>query len=282
MNLSPNVKQIILLALKEDVGKRDITSELIVPKKSVGTASIIAKENGIICGLQIANQICKAIDKKLSFVTLLKDGDRVKSSQKIAVINGPLKSLLTAERTILNFLQRMSGIATETNKYVTALKGTGTKLLDTRKTVPGHRVLDKYAVKVGGGVNHRFGLFDMILIKENHIAAAGSITEAVKRAKINKPKQMKVEVEVTNLKEVEEALSQKVDIIMLDNMNASQIKKSLQAINGKCKTEVSGGITIKNIRQIAQTGVDYISVGAVTHSVKALDIAMYIQQTKKK
>lgn len=282
MKLSAEVKHLIQLALKEDIGKYDITSELIIPKNSVGTASIIAKESGIICGLQIANQICKTIDKKLSFAALSKDGDRVAASQKIATINGPLKSLLTAERTILNFLQRMSGIASETNKYAAALRGTNTKLLDTRKTVPGHRALDKYAVKVGGGVNHRIGLFDMILIKENHIAAAGSITEAVKRASLNKPKNMKIEVEVTNLREVKEALTQNVDIIMLDNMNASRIKKSLQVINGKCKTEASGGITLKNIRQIAKTGVNYISVGAITHSVKALDIAMYIQQTKKK
>ncbi len=282
MKLSPDVKQLILLALKEDIGKCDITSELIVPENYVGSASIIAKEAGVICGLQIAYQICKTIDKKLSFVALSKDGNHVSSTQKIAVINGSLKSLLTAERTILNFLQRMSGIASETNKYVTALKGTKTKLLDTRKTAPGHRVLDKYAVKIGGGVNHRVGLFDMILIKENHIAAAGSITDAVKRATTNKPKRMKVEVEVSNLQEVEEALAQKVDIIMLDNMNAGQIKKSLHVIKGKCKTEASGGITLKNIRQIAKTGVDYISVGAITHSVKALDIAMYIQQTKKK
>ncbi|MBI3123930.1 MAG: carboxylating nicotinate-nucleotide diphosphorylase [Ignavibacteriales bacterium] len=282
MKLSAEVKHLIQLALKEDIGKCDITSELIIPKNSVGTASIIAKESGIICGLQIANQICKTVDKKLSFAALSKDGDRVAASQKIATINGPLKSLLTAERTILNFLQRMSGIASETNKYAAALRRTNTKLLDTRKTVPGHRVLDKYAVKVGGGVNHRIGLFDMILIKENHIAAAGSITEAVKRASLNKPKNMKVEVEVTNLKEVEETLTQNVDIIMLDNMTTSQIKKSLHVIKGKCKTEASGGITLKNIRQIAKTGVDYISVGAITHSVKALDIAMYIQQTKKK
>ncbi|KAF0142103.1 MAG: nicotinate-nucleotide pyrophosphorylase [Stygiobacter sp.] len=282
MKLSAEVKHLIQLALKEDIGKCDITSELIIPKNSVGTASIIAKESGIICGMQIVAQICKAIDKKLSFNALSQDGERVSAYQKIATINGPLKSLLTVERTILNFLQRMSGIASEANKYAAALRGTNTKLLDTRKTVPGHRALDKYAVKIGGGVNHRFGLFDMILIKENHIAAAGNITEAVKRVLLNKPKNMKVEVEVTNMKEVEEALTQNIDIIMLDNMNASQIKKSLQVINDKCKTEASGGITLKNIRQIAKTGVNYISVGAITHSVKALDIAMYIQQTKMK
>lgn len=282
MKLTEQTKKLIALSLEEDIGNGDVTTRLIVGNKSIGTAEIISKDAGVICGVELAKYICRLADKKIKFIPLVKDGNKVLANHKIAELKGQYGSLLTLERVLLNFLQRMSGIATETSKYVQKLSGTKTLLLDTRKTAPGHRALDKYAVKVGGGVNHRVGLFDMILIKENHIAAAGSITEAVNRVRQNKPKNIKVEVEASNLNEVAEVLTCKVDIIMLDNMNAGEMKKALRIINGKCKTEASGGITIKNIRQIAQTGVDYISVGAITHSVKALDIAMYIQQTKEK
>lgn len=281
MKLTEQTKNLISLSLEEDIGSGDITTKLIVESKAKGTAELIAKKAGIICGIEVARYICRTTNKKLKFVSFVKDGDEVTTSQRIAEIKGHFNTLLTVERTLLNFMQRMSGIATETNKYVKELSGTKSVLLDTRKTAPGHRLLDKYAVKIGGGTNHRIGLFDMILIKENHIAAAGGITNAVRLAKQSKLKQMKIEVETSNLKEVKEALNCGVDVIMLDNMNIKTMKEAVRIINSKCRAEASGGIDIKNIRKVALTGVDYISVGSVTHSVKALDIAMYIQLTNK-
>jgi nicotinate-nucleotide pyrophosphorylase (carboxylating) len=280
MKLDDTTKQLISLAVKEDVGTGDVTSNSIVPKSTKGLARIVAKEKGIVCGMDVAEYVCKSIDKNLRFTRLCNEGEGVNPKQIIARIEGSFNSILTAERTILNFLQRMSGIASETNKYVAALKGTKSKLLDTRKTTPGHRALDKYAVKVGGGNNHRAGLFDMILIKENHISAAGSISKAVKLAKLYKPKRMKIEIEAATLTEVKEALAAGVDIIMLDNMNYQTMKRAVQIVKGSCETEASGGINLKNINRTAQTGVNFISVGALTHSFKSLDIAMYIQQIK--
>lgn len=276
MRINEETKKLISLSLKEDIGKNDITTKLIVDRKLKGIATVVVKTNGIICGLEIAKYICRLFDKRIRMKTFVNDGDVVTANQKAAEIYGSYASLLTIERTLLNFMQRMSGIATITNEFVKKLSGTKTVLLDTRKTAPGHRLLDKYSVKIGGGTNHRIGLFDMVLIKENHIAAAGSITNAVKKVMMQKPKRMQIEVETTNLREVEEALSVGADIIMLDNMNSAAMKKAVKLINGKCKIEASGGITLNNIRKVALTGVDYISVGSITHSVKALDIAMYI------
>lgn len=281
MKIPGQIKKIIELAIEEDVGTGDITTSLVLDKKLHGTASIIAKEKGIICGTDVAKYVCYCIDKKLKFTALCNDGDFVNPSQKIAKISGPFNSLLTAERTMLNFLQRMSGIATTTHKYISLLEGTGVTLLDTRKTVPGHRLLDKYAVKTGGAANHRIGLFDMILIKDNHIEAAGGITAAVKRAAANKPPKMKIEIEASTINDVKEALKNNADIIMLDNMSPGDMKKAVKLINRRCKTEASGGMTINKIRRAAKTGVDYISTGSLTHSVKALDIAMYIKLGKK-
>lgn len=277
MKLNEQTKKLISLALAEDIGKGDVTTSLIVNNKLNGIATLVVKTNGIICGVELAKYICRTFDKRIKIKTLVNDGDTVSAGQKVAELYGSYASLLTIERTLLNFMQRMSGIATIANEFVKKLSGTKTVLLDTRKTVPGHRLLDKYAVKIGGGTNHRIGLFDMILIKENHIAAAGSITKAVKKLLRVKPIRMKVEVETTNLKEVSEALLSGSDIIMLDNMSLTETKNAVKLINGKCKVEASGGITLNNARKIALTGVDYISVGAVTHSVKALDIAMYIE-----
>ncbi|KAF0153185.1 MAG: nicotinate-nucleotide pyrophosphorylase (carboxylating) [Ignavibacteria bacterium] len=276
MKLNEQTKMLITLALTEDIGKRDITTSLIVDSKLKGIATIVAKTNGIICGIETVKYICRTFDKRIKIEPFVNDGDVVTANQTIAELNGNYASILTIERTMLNFMQRMSGIATAANEFVKKLSGTKTVLLDTRKTAPGHRHLDKYAVKIGGGTNHRIGLFDMILIKENHITAAGSITEAVKKAMMQKQNKLLIEVETTNLEEVKEALLCGVDIIMLDNMSLSSMKKAVRLINGKCKVEASGGITLNNARKIAFTGVDFISVGAVTHSVKALDIAMYI------
>jgi len=277
MKLNEQFKKLISLALIEDIGKRDITTSLIVDPKLKGTACIIVKKSGILCGIETAKHICRAFDKRIKIEVIANDGDFVNARQKVLELNGNYASLLTIERTLLNFMQRMSGIATATYEFGKKLTGTKAVLLDTRKTAPGNRLLDKYAVKIGGGTNHRIGLFDMVLIKENHITAAGSITNAVKKILMQKPKSMKIEVETTNLSEVEEAISVGADIIMLDNMNLSTMKKAVKLINGKCKVEASGGITLNNLRKIASTGVDFISVGSVTHSVKALDIAMYIK-----
>ncbi|MEW6654486.1 MAG: carboxylating nicotinate-nucleotide diphosphorylase [Bacteroidota bacterium] len=275
MKLNEQTKKLITLALTEDIGKRDITTSLIVDNKLKGIAAVVVKADGIICGIEIAKYICRVFDKRIKIKTFVKEGAVVYADQKIAEVYGSCSSLLTIERTLLNFMQRMSGIATAANEFVKKLSGTKAVLLDTRKTAPGHRLLDKYAVKIGGGTNHRIGLFDMILIKENHIASAGSITKAVNKVMMNKPNKMLVEVETANLEEVEEAVLCGADIIMLDNMNLAEMKKAVKLINGRCKVEASGGISLNNAGKIAMTGVDYISVGAVTHSVKALDIAMY-------
>lgn len=270
------INQIITLALKEDIGRGDVTTNSVVSKSQNAIAKIVAKEEGIICGLPIAELICSTFDKKIKIKKKVKEGAFVQAGTIITELYGSCNSLLTIERTILNFLQRMSGIATETNRYVKIIEGTKAKILDTRKTSPGLRLLDKYAVKTGGGKNHRIGLFDMILIKDNHINAAGSIEKAVELCRRKNSAKVKIEVEVSSLEQVKEALEAKADIIMLDNMNITQMKMAVKLINGKCKTEASGGITKKSIRKIAETGIDYISIGALTHSVKALDIAMYI------
>jgi len=269
--------QIINLALKEDIGSGDVTTNLIVPDFQKGIAEIFVKEDGVIAGLNVANEIFKRLNNKITFRKFVKEGDKVSKGTKIAEVKGSLRTLLTGERTALNFLQRMSGIATFTAKFVAQLEGLNTKILDTRKTVPCLRMLDKYSVKIGGGTNHRFGLYDMVLIKDNHIKAAGSITRAVQLIRKKLKKKMKIEVETANLDEVKEALSNKVDIIMLDNMSVEMMEQAVKLIGGKAKVEASGNVTLENVRKIALTGVDFISVGALTHSVKALDISMKIQ-----
>jgi len=269
--------QIINLALKEDIGSGDVTTNLIVPDFQKGIAEIFVKEDGVIAGLNVANEIFKRLNNKITFRKFVKEGDKVSKGIKIAEVKGSLRTLLTGERTALNFLQRMSGIATFTAKFVAQLEGLNTKILDTRKTVPCLRMLDKYSVKIGGGTNHRFGLYDMVLIKDNHIKAAGSITRAVQLIRKKLKKKMKIEVETANLDEVKEALSNKVDIIMLDNMSVEMMEQAVKLIGGKAKVEASGNVTLENVRKIALTGVDFISVGALTHSVKALDISMKIQ-----
>ncbi len=271
------VIKIIKNALKEDIGGGDITTNLIVRKNKNGIADIIVKEDGIVAGLRIAREVFKYLDNDILFKNFIREGEQVSRGQEIAQVKGKLRALLTGERTALNFLQRMSGIATMTSKFVKQLEGTKTKILDTRKTVPCLRILDKYSVRIGGGTNHRFGLYDMVLIKDNHIKAAGSITNAVKLIKKKLKKKIKIEVETTNLNEVEEALFNKVDIIMLDNMSIDLLKEAVKLINGKVKTEASGNISLENVREIASTGIDFISVGAITHSVKALDFSMIIK-----
>lgn len=269
-------ERIIKSALKEDIGTGDVTSNLIIPVGKKSKAVFKAKENGVIAGLSIAKQVFTILDRKITWKNFVNDGDYVKRGTLIAEVKGNLRTLLTCERTALNILQRMSGIATATKLFVHNTKGTTAKILDTRKTAPGLRMLDKYAVKLGGGTNHRIGLYDMVLIKDNHIHAAGSITKAVALVKNKQKKKMKIEVETKNLDEVREAINSKVDVIMLDNMSIGEMKEAVKIIRGKIKTEASGNVDLNKVRTIAKTGVDYISVGALTHSVKALDINMKI------
>jgi nicotinate-nucleotide pyrophosphorylase (carboxylating) len=273
-------KQLIRLALAEDAGRGDITSDALVDSKLSGRAVIAAKNDGVLAGLTVAKEVFQTVNRRITFKMLRRDGQRVKKGEKIAVIEGKVKAILTAERTALNFLQRLSGIATLTAQYVQKIKGTKAKMLDTRKTTPGLRVLEKQAVKAGGGENHRMGLFDMFLIKENHVKAAGGIAEAIRKAKSKRQKE-KIEVEVRNLSELKEAIAAKPDWIMLDNMNIAQMKMAVRTIRSASsgmKIEASGNINLRNVRKIALTGVDFISAGALTHSAPALDLTLILME----
>jgi len=274
------IDEIINTGLEEDILGGDITSLAVISKDVNASGKFLIKQNGIIAGLEVAERCFHLYDEKIRFIKNISDGDKVLSGEIAAQVYGSAISLLTVERTALNFLQRMSGIATTANIYQQKINHTKAKIIDTRKTVPGLRVIDKLAVTFGGCENHRMGLFDMFLIKDNHIAVAGSITSAVNAAvkfKEEKKLSAKIEVETKNLAEVEEALSTQADIIMLDNFSIDEMKKAVSIINGKCRIEASGGITLDTIKEIAETGVDYISVGALTHSVKALDISLEIE-----
>lgn len=270
------IDSIIKNALNEDVGSGDITTDTIFPPDAKCEAQIIAKEKGIIAGIPIAKRVFQKLDPEVSFSRNSNDGDRVTPDQEILRIKATVRAVLTGERLALNLLQRMSGIATATSLYVDAVKGSKTKILDTRKTAPGLRVLDKYAVLAGGAQNHRFGLYDLVLIKDNHINFAGGISNAVQIVRSKYQDEFKIEVETSTLDEVKEALSAGADIIMLDNMNISMMKEAVKMINKKALTEASGGITLDTIANITETGVDYISVGAITHSSPALDISLYM------
>ncbi len=272
----PHIIKLIDLAIEEDIGKGDITSNAIVPSDEIKEAVFITKQDGIIAGLDIAKMVMMKFDNKIEWRNFKKDGEQCFKGEKIALVKGNYKALLSAERAALNFLQRMSGIATKASKFVQQLEGLKTKILDTRKTVPGHRILDKYAVKMGGGVNHRMGLFDMVMIKDNHIKLAGGIRNAVSAIKKNIKEKIKIEVETSSLKEVEEAITSGVDIIMLDNMKVEEMWEAVKLCKGKVLTEASGNISINTVREVAETGVDYISIGELTHSVEALDISMKI------
>jgi nicotinate-nucleotide pyrophosphorylase (carboxylating) len=275
-SLFQNLDPIIAAGLEEDVKDGDITTNLLIPAKSRKKAVLIAKAQGIIAGLPVVEAVFKKLDPMIEFQTNINDGEKVTPGQQICCITGSFRALLTGERLALNFLQRMSGIATETAQYVEAVKAFGTKILDTRKTVPGLRLLDKYAVEAGGGTNHRIGLYDMVMIKDNHISVAGSISKAVEAIKPNIPPGMKIEVETTNIDEVSQAIHAGADIIMLDNMDNETMKKAVAMIGGRAKVEASGNMTLERVREVAATGVDYISIGALTHSVKALDISQKI------
>jgi len=277
------LEHIIKLALDEDIGDEDITTGAVIPADVRARGIFIIKADGIIAGLKVVEKVFKIIDEQIIYKIIAEDGTFVKNGSISAEVEGSASSILKSERVALNYLQRMSGIATLTNDFVREIKHTKAKILDTRKTVPGLRMLDKEAVRLGGGKNHRIGLFDLFLIKDNHIEIAGSITEAVLRCRDYRRKnnsEFKIEVETKNLLEVKEALNCDIDIIMLDNFSTDLIKQAVELINGKCLVEASGNINLKNVKEVAETGIDYISVGALTHSVKALDISLELQLIK--
>ncbi|MGD9898654.1 MAG: carboxylating nicotinate-nucleotide diphosphorylase [Calditrichaceae bacterium] len=268
---------VVKQALAEDIGDGDVTSICTIPGDTRAAGRMIAKEMGVIAGLEVAGMVFAAIDKSVKFVPVVQDGASVKKGDLIAGISGPARSILEAERVALNFLQRMSGIATLTRKFVKAVEGTSAVILDTRKTVPGLRLTDKWAVRLGGGQNHRIGLYDMVMVKDNHIAAVGSITKAVAMVKEKDKRNRPIEVEVKNLKELEEALGLKIDRIMLDNMSTDEMKQAVKLTDGRIPLEASGNVNPGTVAGIAATGVDYISVGMLTHSVKALDISLLLE-----
>jgi nicotinate-nucleotide pyrophosphorylase (carboxylating) len=270
--------QIIKLALNEDIGEADHSTLACVPSAAIGSAQLLIKENGVLAGIDVAKRIYEIYDPSLEITYFKKDGDKVTNGEIAFIVKGSSQSILTTERLVLNFMQRMSGIATQTAKIVQEINGCNTKLLDTRKTTPGIRYLEKWAVKIGGGENHRFGLYDMIMLKDNHIDYAGGIIPAIEKTKeylnLNK-KSLGIEVEVRNLKELYDVLRVGgVERIMLDNFSPEQLKEALRIIPSEYETEASGGITLENIRSYAETGVQYISVGAMTHSVKSLDLSL--------
>ena len=269
-----NADKYILSALEEDITSEDVTTNAVMREDRLGKADLIAKEDGIMCGLGIFKRVFELLDENAVFETAYKDGDFVKKGDLIGVVTGDIKALLSGERTALNYLQRMSGIATFTNSFVKELEGYKTKLLDTRKTTPNMRIFEKYAVKVGGGCNHRYNLSDGILLKDNHIGAAGSVTKAVEMAKEYAPFVRKVEVEVETLDMVDEALAAGADIIMLDNMDNETMIEAVKRIGDKAQTECSGNVTKERLKEIAEIGVDFVSAGALTHSAPILDISL--------
>jgi nicotinate-nucleotide pyrophosphorylase (carboxylating) len=281
--ITPEILQIIRRALDEDIGPGDVTSQWTLPAELELEGKLLAKADGVVAGLAVAAAVFHLVDERVRFISLCQDGQRVRAGDVLAVVQGPARAVLGAERTALNFLQRMSGIATATRRYVDAVAGTRAVILDTRKTAPGLRVLDKWAVRLGGGQNHRFGLFDMVLIKDNHIAAAGGITQAVARVRAHNQAGLPVEVEVKSLAELEEALAiqPSLDRIMLDNMDLETMRRAVEMTAGRVPLEASGGVSLERVRAIAETGVDYISVGALTHSVTALDISLEVEPLQR-
>ncbi len=272
MNL--NVDAIILQALREDITSEDITTNSVMPEYQLGEVQLICKQDGVLAGIEIFKRVFELLDASTTFDMHAKDGDEVKNGQLIGTIKGDIRVLLEGERTALNYLQRMSGIATYTHSIAVLFEGSKTKLLDTRKTTPNMRVFEKYAVKVGGGYNHRFNLSDGILLKDNHISAAGGVKEAVHMAQEYAPFVRKIEVECENLNMVREAVEAGADIIMLDNMDKDTMREAIQFINGRAKTECSGNVTKENVSNLIDLGVDYISSGALTHSAPILDLSL--------
>ena len=269
-----NADNLILQALQEDITSEDITTNSVMPSYQAGEVDLICKQDGVIAGLDVFKRVFQLLDEKTQFAFYCQDGDSVKKGQKIGLVHGDIRVLLSGERTALNFLQRMSGIATYTRGIADLLRGTNTKLLDTRKTTPNMRIFEKYAVKVGGGYNHRYNLSDGILLKDNHIGAAGGVKEAVAMAKEYAPFVRKIEIEVENLDMLKEALEAGADIIMLDNMSVADMRMAVELCRGKAETVCSGNVTRENVERLVDIGVDYISSGALTHSSPILDLSL--------
>ena len=279
--MNPTMKEyldhLIKQALNEDIGPGDITTNALIPDSLESSATMVAKANGIVAGMEVAEAVFHALSPLVVWNPLVRDGDKISKGTLLVEISGPFRALLSGERLALNFLQRMSGIATLTSLFVEQTAAYGTKILDTRKTAPGLRLLDKYAVKAGGGENHRIGLYDMVLIKDNHIKVAGGIRNAVEQIRRQVPDNIQIEVETTTMEEVLEALAMTVDVIMLDNMSNEEMKACVETIHHRAKVEASGNMNLKRVKEVAATGVDFISIGALTHSVTALDISMNIK-----
>jgi len=271
MNMQ-KVRKIVKNALEEDLGTGDITTENVIERDETSKAEIFFKEEGVLAGLPVAKLVFKELDDGIEFSILKDEGETVKIGEKVAEISGRTRSILKGERLALNFLQRLSGIATNTRSYVKKIEGTGARVVDTRKTTPNLRILEKYAVRVGGGTNHRMGLYDAVLIKDNHIRSTGGVKEAI--MKVETGHTVKIEVEIESIDDIEEALEAGADIIMLDNMEAVEMKEAVEIIGDRAITEASGGITLENIREVAETGVDMISVGALTHQIRSIDISL--------
>lgn len=274
VTLALNVDPFILSALKEDITSEDVSTNSVMPHPQMGEVDLICKQDGIICGLQVFERTFTLIDDKTTVEFFVEDGDKVTAGQLMAKVHGDIRTLLCGERTALNYLQRMSGIATYTSEVAALLEGTGIKLLDTRKTTPNNRIFEKYSVRVGGGNNHRYNLSDGVLLKDNHIGAAGGVKEAIASAKAYAPFVRKIEVEVETFEMVKEAVEARADIIMLDNMTTEQLKEAIDYIDGRAEIEVSGNVTKENIERLKGLGVDYVSSGALTHSAPILDISL--------
>ena len=274
VTLGLNVDPFILSALKEDITSEDVSTNSVMPVPQTGEVDLICKQDGIICGLQVFERVFTLLDNSTKAEFFVKDGDRVTSGRLMAKVRGDIRVLLCGERTALNYLQRMSGIATYTSEVAALLEGTGIQLLDTRKTTPNNRIFEKYSVRIGGGSNHRYNLSDGVLLKDNHIGAAGSVAKAVQMAKEYAPFVRKIEVEVENLDMVKEAVEAGADIIMLDNMSTEEMQEAIRIIDGRAETECSGNMTKENIATITKLGVDYVSSGALTHSAPILDLSL--------
>jgi nicotinate-nucleotide pyrophosphorylase (carboxylating) len=277
---SSGVSQLVQIALQEDVGRGDFTTEWIVDPRQMAVANVYVRQSGRVAGLPVMDEVFHSIDPQVGVLHLVEDGTDVVGETAVARLSGRAGSILTAERTALNFLGRLSGIATTTREAVKALDGYRAKLLDTRKTTPGWRLLEKYAVRVGGAVNHRFGLDDMVLIKDNHVVLAGGIREAIRRVRERQSLSMKVEVEVESLTQLDEALAEGVDMVLLDNMDLDVMREAVRIVNKRVRLEASGGITVERLAEVAATGVDYISMGALTHSAVSLDVGLNITFTE--
>jgi nicotinate-nucleotide pyrophosphorylase (carboxylating) len=272
--LTPAIEMLIALALEEDLGRGDVTSTVIFDAAAQASGQLVAKEPLIICGLRIAAEVFKRVDGETHFIARCDDGRALEPGEIVAVVEGKTRGLLGAERTALNFLQRLSGVATLTRQFVDAVAGTRARICDTRKTAPGWRALDKWAVKVGGGANHRADLASGVLIKDNHVAAAGGVRAAVAKARAHAPHSLRIEVEVTELAQIEEALDAGAEVVLLDNMQAPEVAEAVKRIDGRAIVEVSGGVNLQTVRALAEAGPDLISVGALTHSARAVDLSL--------